>query len=159
MPFNDRWKITRENVLAMREIWTKEAAEYHGEFVNFEPIWCDPKPLQRGGPPVLMGAASKWSPARIAEYCDGWLAPDLGDELGEAMKAVRTEIAKRGKVIDDFDMSVFFDYHRVGHTHVEERIPELIKLGFTRMVLLTRPAQPDEQRRDLERCAQLIRQF
>lgn len=49
--FKDRWKITRERVLAMREIWTKEAAEFHGQFVDFDPIWCWPKPVRAGGPP------------------------------------------------------------------------------------------------------------
>lgn len=43
MVFKDRWKIPRERVLAMREIWTKEGAEFHGQFVDFDPIWCWPK--------------------------------------------------------------------------------------------------------------------
>ena len=38
-PFNRRWKILRERVEAMKEIWANEEAEYHGEFVNFDPIW------------------------------------------------------------------------------------------------------------------------
>ena len=37
--FNKRWKVLRERIEAMKEIWTKDAAEYHGEFVNFDPIW------------------------------------------------------------------------------------------------------------------------
>ncbi len=54
-----RWKTVREKILAMREIWTKEEAEYHGEIVNFDKIWSYPKPVQPGGPPVLMGSGSK----------------------------------------------------------------------------------------------------
>src|SRR5713101_194569 len=42
-PFKQRWKVLREKVEAMKEIWSKEDAEYHGEFVNFDPIWCYPK--------------------------------------------------------------------------------------------------------------------
>jgi probable F420-dependent oxidoreductase len=155
----DRWKVTRERILAMREIWTKEEAEYHGQFVNFDPIWCWPKPLQEGGPPVLMGAASKWSPARIAEYCDGWLAPDLGDDLGEAMVNLREEVKKAGRPFDKFDLSVICEYHRHGHEWTEQRIPELIEIGFTRMVLLINPATPDVQWPILERCAALTRNF
>jgi probable F420-dependent oxidoreductase len=56
--FKDRWKVTRERILAMREIWTAEEAEYHGEFVDFDPVWAYPKPVQKGGPPILMGAQS-----------------------------------------------------------------------------------------------------
>ena len=43
----------------MRRIWTDDEAEFHGEFVDFDPIWAYPKPLQPGGPKVLMGAASR----------------------------------------------------------------------------------------------------
>ena len=45
-PFAQRWKILRERVLAMREIWTEEEAEYHGEFVDFDKLWAYPKPAQ-----------------------------------------------------------------------------------------------------------------
>ena len=51
--FKDRWKVTRERILAMKEIWTKDVAEYHGQFVNFDPLWCWPKPARAGGPPIL----------------------------------------------------------------------------------------------------------
>ncbi len=54
-----RWKTVREKILAMREIWTKEEAEFHGEIVNFDKIWSYPKPVQPGGPPVLMGSGSQ----------------------------------------------------------------------------------------------------
>ena len=67
-----RWKILRERVLAMRRIWEDEEAEFHGEFVDFDPIWSFPKPIQIGGPKVLIGATSPWTWDRIAEYGDGW---------------------------------------------------------------------------------------
>ena len=54
--FKKRWKVLRERVQAMKEIWSKDVAEYHGEFVNFDPMWCYPKPIQAGGPPVLLGS-------------------------------------------------------------------------------------------------------
>ncbi len=52
-----RWKILRERILAMKEIWTKDEAEYHGQFVNFDPIWSWPKPAQKPHPPILIGGA------------------------------------------------------------------------------------------------------
>ena len=72
-PYDKRWAILRERVLAMRRIWSDDAAEFHGEHVDFDPIWSYPKPAQRGGPPILLGAASKWSAKRVAAYCDGWM--------------------------------------------------------------------------------------
>ncbi|MER3446125.1 MAG: hypothetical protein C4291_04475 [Candidatus Dadabacteria bacterium] len=44
--FKKRWRVLRERVLAMKEIWTKEEAEFHGEFVNFDKIWSYPKPVR-----------------------------------------------------------------------------------------------------------------
>ena len=63
----------------MREIWNNEVAEYHGEFVDFEPTWSWPKPVQPGGPPVLLGAKSRWVPGRVAEYCDGWFSNRIAE--------------------------------------------------------------------------------
>ena len=57
----------------MREIWREDEAEFHGDFVDFDKIWCYPKPKQEGGPPILMGASSRYTYDRIAEYADGWM--------------------------------------------------------------------------------------
>jgi probable F420-dependent oxidoreductase len=68
-----RFKVMRERVLAMREIWTKDEASYHGEFVRFDRIWSWPKPVQKPHPPILLGGESEHSFRRIVEFCDGWL--------------------------------------------------------------------------------------
>src|SRR5262245_29596851 len=52
-----RRAVVRESMLAMRELWTKDEASFDGEFVKFSPSWSYPKPVQAGGPPVLMGGA------------------------------------------------------------------------------------------------------
>ena len=53
-----RRTIGREKVLAMKAIWSDEAPEFHGEFVDFSPSWSWPKPVQRPGPPVLIGGGA-----------------------------------------------------------------------------------------------------
>ena len=53
--FKNRFKLMRERIEAMQQIWTQENAEYHGDLVDFGPMMCWPKPVQVGGPPVLMG--------------------------------------------------------------------------------------------------------
>lgn len=103
--YKDRWKVVREKILAMRELWTKEEAEFHGEFVDFDPVWSNPKPLQAGGPPVLMGATSKWSYDRIAEYCDGWL-PIAGQDEGH-LPAIEAALEKRGRKLSDITLAMF----------------------------------------------------
>src|SRR6266704_4337907 len=71
--FKTRWKLLRERVLAMKEIWTKEEAEFHGQFVNFDRIWSHPKPLQKPHPPILMGGDGPTTFDRVIEFCNGWL--------------------------------------------------------------------------------------
>lgn len=157
--FKDRWKITRERVLAMRQIWTKEAAEFHGQFVDFDPIWCWPKPVQTGGPPILMGAGSKWTAKRVVEYCDGWFPVDGPYNLSAGIEAIRAEADKAGRSMDEFDLSVITAYSRAGVSGAEDRVRDLIKIGFNRVLFLVEPGEPHVQWPALERHASLIRQF
>jgi probable F420-dependent oxidoreductase len=71
--FATRFALMRERVLAMKAIWTEEEAAFHGKFVNFDPIWSYPKPLQRPHPPILLGGETDHTLKRVVEYCDGWL--------------------------------------------------------------------------------------
>jgi len=106
--FKSRWKLLRERVLAMKEIWTKEEAEFHGDLVDFDPIWSFPKPLQKPHPPVLLGGHSSRALQRVVDYCNGWLpigaqATDLVGrikKLGELARAA-------GKKPSDFPVSVY----------------------------------------------------
>jgi probable F420-dependent oxidoreductase len=156
--FKDRWKITRERILAMKEIWTKEVAEYHGKFVDLEPLWCWPKPVQADGPPILMGAWSKWVPQRVVEYCDGWVPADVGIDLAGGIEAIRAEAARRGKASKRFDLSVMTS-EEMAPRGIETRIGELMKLGLNRILFLVTPANPDKQQPVLDRYAALIRKF
>ena len=70
--FKTRCQRMREQVLAMKEIWTKDEAEFHGEFVNFDPIWAWPKPAQKPHPPILLGGESTHTLQRVVDFCDGW---------------------------------------------------------------------------------------
>lgn len=69
-----RRKIVREKILACKELWTKEEASYHGEFVNFEGSWSWPKPVQQPHPPIVIGASPTDLHFRhIIEYGDVWM--------------------------------------------------------------------------------------
>ena len=70
--YKTRYKRMREQVLAMKEIWTKDEAEFHGQFVNFDPIWSWPKPAQKPHPPVLLGGESGHTLQRVVDFCEGW---------------------------------------------------------------------------------------
>jgi len=61
----------REQIEAMKEIWTKDKPEYHGELVDFPPMMTWPKPVQKPHPPVLVGGAFRLAARRAIRYGDG----------------------------------------------------------------------------------------
>jgi len=71
--FTTRFKKMREQVEAMKQVWTKEKAEYHGDIVNFTPMMTWPKPIQKPHPPVILGGAFPWAARRAIRYGDGWI--------------------------------------------------------------------------------------
>lgn len=101
----NRWAVLREKVLAMKEIWSNDEAEFHGEYVNFDPIWSWPKPNQSGGPPIWIGANSKYVFDRVADYADGWMP--IGRVSVEMIDQLRSAVETRGRNIEDIDLSLF----------------------------------------------------
>ncbi len=88
---------TREHVGAMRALWTEEVAEYHGDHVDFSPSWCWPKPVQPGGPPVMLGSApAPKALAAVAAWCDGWL-PIGGAGIRTALPDLHAACAAVGR--------------------------------------------------------------
>jgi len=72
--FAHRWTQTREAILAMKELWTKDEAEYHGTYYAFPPVRSLPKPAQRPHPPIILGSnASRQVFQRIVAWGDGWM--------------------------------------------------------------------------------------
>ncbi len=103
-----RYKQMREHVLAMKDLWTKEAASYHGEFVNFDPVWSWPKPAQRPHPPILLGGESDHTLRRIVEYCDGWLPRTRkGFDAAESMARLRRMAEQKGRDFKSLTVTVF----------------------------------------------------
>jgi len=70
-----RFAVMRERVLAMKEIWTHDVAEFHGEHVDLDPLWQWPKPVQQPHPPVLVAGNGPGTLARVLEYGDGSRSP------------------------------------------------------------------------------------
>lgn len=94
-----RWRILRERILAMKEIWTKDDAEFHGEHVNFDPIWSWPKPVQKPHPPIVIGGDGPHTLQRVVEYGDEWMPiPGRSREpLDEKIARLNTMAAARGR--------------------------------------------------------------
>lgn len=64
-----------EQIRALKIIWTQETAEFHGDFVDFSPIFSWPKPVQQPHPPIYVGGTSKAALRRLCSLGDGWLPP------------------------------------------------------------------------------------
>ena len=73
--YPSRFRRLREQIIAMKTIWTEEEASFDGEFVKFGPMWSWPKPVQRPHPPIWLGGESIHTMRRIIDFCDGWLPP------------------------------------------------------------------------------------
>jgi probable F420-dependent oxidoreductase len=84
-----RGALMDERIRAMREIWTKDKAEFHGKHVDFDPIFAWPKPVQKPHPPIYVGGESERSVARVAEYGGGWLPRGGTENLAERVREVR----------------------------------------------------------------------
>jgi probable F420-dependent oxidoreductase len=96
--FDRRWAITADRVRAMRAIWREERPEYHGKHVNFEPIAVFPKPAQKEGPPVLLGAGSRWARQRVAEWADGWMPNFITPaRMARGMEEIRAHCRESGR--------------------------------------------------------------
>jgi probable F420-dependent oxidoreductase len=107
--FATRHKRARENIEAMKEIWTRSKAEYHGEFVNFGPMMAWPKPVQKPYPSILVGGAFPYSARRAIRYGDGWM-PQVTERsptpLIELIPKFRQMCAEADRDPDKMDISI-----------------------------------------------------
>ncbi len=107
-PFAGRWRLLRERIEAMKAIWAEERAEYHGERVDFDPIYAWPKPAQKPHPPIHVGGAFPGGMRRAIRYGDGWipLAGRDGDVL-EHMPAFREAALAAGRDPDSLEVTLY----------------------------------------------------
>jgi probable F420-dependent oxidoreductase len=96
--YETRWRLLREQVEAMKAIWTEEESEYHGELVSIDRMRCWPKPVQQPHPPILLGGNGPNTLKRVVRYADGWV-PNRGDWLDRIPELRRmAEEAGRGPI-------------------------------------------------------------
>lgn len=94
-----RFALLRERMLAMKQVWTHDEAEFHGDFVDFDPIWQWPKPVQRPHPPVFVGGEGPHVLQRVVEYGDAWMPNARGGpmELEQRMAELQRLAAEAGR--------------------------------------------------------------
>ncbi len=91
--FDRRWGQTREAILAMKELWTVDAAEYHGRFYDFTPVYSFPKPVRQPHPPVHLGGNAPKVLERVVAWGDGWLPYVITVEEVKQARATLDELA------------------------------------------------------------------
>ena len=92
--FRRRWGQTHEHILAMKQLWTQEEAEFHGRFVDFPAVRCSPKPVQSPHPPVYLGGFAANVFKRVVEYGDGWMPVRVDEEQVRKGRATLDELAE-----------------------------------------------------------------
>ena len=147
--FDHRWTQAREAVAVLRELWTKEEAEYHGKYYDFPAVKSFPKPAQAGGPPIILGGMAPNVLKRVVAWGDGWLPNRLSPEELKVKRAELNRLAEAaGRDPASISVNIFG----------QPPDPELIKAyedaGADRYVIRT-PALRSEKElgEELERMA------
>jgi probable F420-dependent oxidoreductase len=149
--YETRFKLLRERVLAMQQLWTKELAQFHGDYVRFDPVWLYPKPKQHPHPPILLGGESEHTVKRVIEFCDGWLPrPRSGWEPRRGVERLKAAAAAAGRDYRTLSITVF------SAPADREKLKPYHEAGIDRVLLEVPDASRDEILRVLDRNAQLL---
>jgi len=142
-----RMRLLRERILAAKALWTQEKAEFHGEFVDFDPVFLYPKPIQLPHPPILVGGSGPTTFDRVAEFGDGWMPV-----YGRGTAALRDQISDlRERAGWQVPVTMF------AVVPEPEIVAELTAAGVDE-VLFDLPTQPEtETLRRLDELAELVR--
>ena len=144
--FSTRWKLLRERTEAIKAIWTKEEAEYHGDMVDFGPMWSWPKPVQKPHPPVLLGGSGPKILERVVRYADGWM-PNRGDTV-ERIPELQEMARAAGR--DPIPVSVY-------PKPVAGEIERLTAAGVERCIYWVPPDGRDQALAKLEELGRMIK--
>lgn len=140
-----RGQLLNEKIDAIKAIWTGEPAEYHGKYIDFDPIFSKPKPVQTPHPPIYVGGFSEAALRRVVEHGDGWLANPL------PVPEMTKHIAKlRDMAGRDVPVSVF------GSPQDKAIIEAYGGLGVERIGFFLNPGPLDETLRDLDAAAAFV---
>ena len=150
--FDHRWGQTRESILAMKELWTKPEAEFHGKFYDFPPVRSNPKPAQKPHPPVLLGGDAPRVLERVVAWGDGWLPNRVTPVELREKRATLDRLAKEaGRDPAAISISVH------GQPADRDLIARLHEAGATRVIVrpATSKSEP-EMVRELTRIAEAV---
>jgi len=144
----------REQVAAMKAIWTNDAAEYNGELVDFGPMIARPKPVQRPHPPIIVGGAFPHAARRALRYGDGWIPNASRQQYADVtdfLAQFRAMAAEAGRTLAEVPVTVW----GVGEDY--DRLCRYRDQGVARVVVSLPPHDAAATLPALDRWAELIR--
>jgi probable F420-dependent oxidoreductase len=142
-----RFGVMRERIDAMKAIWTQDEAEYHGKYVDFDPIWSWPKPLQQPHPPILVGGVGEKVLDRVLAFGDEWMPNRIRDD--DAVIARIHELQRRAEEAgrDRIPVTLF------GVTQDPQRLERYADAGVHRCLWYLTPAARDQIEAQLDEFA------
>jgi probable F420-dependent oxidoreductase len=150
--FKTRFKLMRERIEAMKEIWTKEKPEYHGELVSFPQMMTWPKPVQKPHPPVIVGGAFPHSARRALRYGDGWV-PNASrpqyEDVAAFLPQFRQMAAQAGRALESVPVTIF------GAPENRDRLLRYREEGVARVVVSLLSEKAEQVLPVLDRWAEL----
>lgn len=150
--YKTRFKRVRESIEAMKEIWTKSKAEYHGEFVNFDPMMAWPKPVQKPHPPIHVGGAFPHGARRAIRYGDGWIPVRLFGDASEMLPDFHKMMREAGR--DPATMEITL----MGPSSDPDKLKRLADLGVSRAVAMLPSDSRDKTMVAIDRWTKVMQQ-
>ena len=145
--FEHRWTQTREALEVMKELWTKDEAEYHGKYYNFPPVKSYPKPAQQPHPPIIIGGMARNVLRRIVAHADGWLPNRVTPaDIEDSRKRLDAMAEEAGRDPKSITISVY------GQPADRDLVQSYLNAGADRVVV-----RPDHVANDYEMGKQLER--
>jgi probable F420-dependent oxidoreductase len=149
--FVHRWGQTREAILAMKELWTKDEAEYHGKFYDFPPVRSFPKPFQKPHPPIFLGGSAQNVLQRVVAWGDGWMPTRATPEAIKRARTTLDELAvAAGRQASSIEITVY------GETCDPEALKRFEEAGASRVIVRPETTDGDAALTALERVAKQL---
>jgi probable F420-dependent oxidoreductase len=150
--YASRFKRMRESIEAMKAIWTKSEAEYHGEFVHFDPMIARPKPVQKPHPPIHVGGAFPYGARRAIRYGDGWIPVAGRGDIAEVLPKFREMAREAGRDPASIEITMF------GLGEDLDRVKRLAETGVARVVPMFPPEKADTVLPIVDRWTKIMQQ-
>ena len=152
--FPRRWSQTRDAVLAMKELWTKEESEYHGDYYDFPPVRSFPKPAQSPHPPVFLGGSARNVFKRVVEWGDGWMPSRVSAEkISQGRQALNDLAQEAGR--DPRSIQVM-GFGGPGQLRDREAIKDLELAGADRVTIWLDNTEGDQAVQEIEEIARQV---